>query len=228
MQIECKDKKKALKAVNKNKNGILRYCSAELKNDKDVCMAALNKFGNTEYKFISYNLKNDKDIQILYLNKGGDIYDIVLTHKEVCLYAIEKKRSAASRLSTEMKSDKDVCMALVSRNGSDLYYCSMEMRDDRDVCLAAIKQNVSAFVHCSDKMKADPDICLIAAQSNDKNVMKSIPEELKANIPILAASVSSYLTTSLAIPDMMVFDEDELKMISLKRKVLLEILKTID
>ena len=176
MQIECTNKKKALKAVNKNKNGVLRYCSEELKNDKDVCMAALERFGDSEYKFIGYNLKQDKDIQILYLEKGGDLYNITLQHKEVCFYAISKKSNVGSHLSTELKNDKDVCMAMVSKNGSNLYYCSTQLRDDRDICLAAVKNSTSSFVYCSDRMKADVDICLLAAQSTDKGIMKDIPD----------------------------------------------------
>jgi hypothetical protein len=151
-----------------NNDRLLQNVS-ENKNNKEIVLAAVTSSAFS-LQFASDELKKDH---------------------EVVLRAVKKNGNALKFADESLKSDPEFMLKSINATYFSLDYASENLKNDKEFILKAIKQSTGKILQFTgEKMKQDKEI-VIEAVKTDSCSLKFASEELKNDIDVVMALLST-------------------------------------
>jgi hypothetical protein len=162
------ERQKALDGVSNNGRYLQHVCK-KLKNDKEIVLTAVTSYAGS-LKFASKELKKDH---------------------EIVLQAVKKKGSSLAFADYSLKSDPEFMLKSINLSYYSLNFASKNLKNDKEFILKAIKQSTGKILQYSgEKMKQDKEVVIEAVKSHSCS-LKFASEELKNDIDVVMALLST-------------------------------------
>ncbi|MBE6133947.1 MAG: hypothetical protein E7178_04705 [Erysipelotrichaceae bacterium] len=203
----------ALLLVKRSVHGF-EHVSKRLRSDKDFAREAIN--AKASLKFCSDELRNDKELAELSAKhtfdyRLSDIGDELRNDKEYIKYVLTTRRSVLiGSLSMEMRSDDEIALLAVKNDPNNISYLVEEQQKNKELLSIAIYNNenncyflqsyqykelltkefvlplihdgdsAEVYNYLSEELKRDPDIIKACFKCRGSLIEKA-PEEVKNN-----------------------------------------------
>lgn len=187
------DKEVALFAVETT-GAALKYCSNELKDDKDVVMASLIASVNAKQSLeqishASPRILADREVaQYVLYNSPQDHLQHFSEEIRADKNLIITSRSSIRYASEEIKADKAIVADAVTYRSNDFEWVNDSFKGDREIVLSAVKGNGHMLQHAALPLHDDYEI-VMAAIMGSPNALAYASPRLRNNLEIVLEAV---------------------------------------
>ena len=181
----CADKKIMLEAIRVRGAITYKFCSEELKTDRDILLALIDS-SIFNIKFIPESSQLENPDIVIHAIESSDPEDSWLNYEYICEDLWSNRDVAISWLSMigdwlhndfpeEFEEDEEMCLTYIKQNWSDFENFPVALRKNKEFMLKAVSVDarvVRALKYTGNQLRYDDDLTLLAF-SKDKRAIHS-------------------------------------------------------